>query len=515
MKNKAFVKGVSVLDSNPDAYNFVKKKYKMRSAEEGMKVSNNNLIDWIINEEGFLDYPKDIGDGKLTIGSGLTNPKWIAKYNKTGVWTPEDNRAAVSEEIETRRKWAEENVPNWNILPLDSQNALLSYKYNYDFNKKNSPKLYEALSNKNYEEAARQIDATSGNPKFKKGLLARRQREQELFRKGIDSTKLVLTPKLLSKQYGIKPLYKKGGILKAQKGRVLDSPYEDPTLNTLTKTKINLHKEPLANAKGNKLFVPYVTQRMGNLWRILGRTSRVLGPIGEIYQNLFPSKEEQWLENQRVLMKEAEDRVLKGGISKAQDGTKLTGWQKVGNFLNSDYGNLIFNGVQQGLSYFSNKPKSTKADKETFIKNYIAQNSVNPNQFYQLAYQQQITSPDVHASDIVANNTAYKQAQQYNARLQNEANAAWAQQQAMQKQQSSGNNLFGTAFNLLGKLIGPKQTDGQTEVATTPEKAIQTTASPSLASWKNQATYIPDYASNLKFSSSNPINTTLFFNWNK
>lgn len=197
----------------------------------------------------------------------------------------------------------------------------------------------------------------------------------------------------------------------------------------------------------------------------------------------------------------------KGGILKAQDGTKLTGLQ---NFFNN-YGSLI----QQGLSYFSNKPKSTKADKEAFIKNYIAQNSVNPNQFYQQAYQQQITSPDVHASDIVASNSAYKLAQQYNAGLQNEANAAWAQQQAMQKQQSSGNNLFGTAFNLLGKLLGPKQTDGQTEVATTPEKAIQTTASPSLAGWKNQATYIPDYASNLKFSSNNPINTTLFFNWNK
>ena len=38
---KAFVKGVNVLDSNPDAYKYVKKKYKMRSAAEGMK------MDWI------------------------------------------------------------------------------------------------------------------------------------------------------------------------------------------------------------------------------------------------------------------------------------------------------------------------------------------------------------------------------------------------------------------------------------------------------------------------------------
>lgn len=38
---KAFVEGVNVLDSNPDAYKYVKKKYKMRSAAEGMK------MDWI------------------------------------------------------------------------------------------------------------------------------------------------------------------------------------------------------------------------------------------------------------------------------------------------------------------------------------------------------------------------------------------------------------------------------------------------------------------------------------
>lgn len=37
---KAFVEGVNVLDSNPDAYKYVKKKYKMRSAANGTK------IDW-------------------------------------------------------------------------------------------------------------------------------------------------------------------------------------------------------------------------------------------------------------------------------------------------------------------------------------------------------------------------------------------------------------------------------------------------------------------------------------
>src|SRR5690606_9418951 len=52
---------------------------------------------------------------------------------------------------------------------------------------KNSPKLFKALEDRNYEEAARQMDATSSNPRFRKGLQARRQREQEMFMRGINS----------------------------------------------------------------------------------------------------------------------------------------------------------------------------------------------------------------------------------------------------------------------------------------------------------------------------------------
>lgn len=158
-----------------------------RYEEGGDTNEYNNIIDWIINEEGFNSKPENIGDGKITLGSGLTNPKWLKMYEEKGVWTPEDNRTAVTEEVENRRKWSEENVPNWIELPTDSQNALLSYKYNYDFTPKNSPLMFQALRDKNWEEAARQINATSSNPRFRKGLQARRQREQEMFMRGIDS----------------------------------------------------------------------------------------------------------------------------------------------------------------------------------------------------------------------------------------------------------------------------------------------------------------------------------------
>ena len=148
-------------------------------------IGNNEILNYLLVKEDFLPEPTDIGDGKLTIGSGLTDSKWIDLYKKRGnKWSKDDNRKAVLEEIQKRRLWAEQNVPHWNSLPEPSQDALLSYRYNYNFTPKNSPKLFKALEDKNYLEAARQIDATSKNPDFKNGLLKRRKEEQQWFLSG-------------------------------------------------------------------------------------------------------------------------------------------------------------------------------------------------------------------------------------------------------------------------------------------------------------------------------------------
>ena len=64
----------------------------------------DSLIDFVIQKEGFNETPTDIGDGKITIGSGLTAKKWIDLYNQKGVWSKEDNRAAVIEELQNRLK---------------------------------------------------------------------------------------------------------------------------------------------------------------------------------------------------------------------------------------------------------------------------------------------------------------------------------------------------------------------------------------------------------------------------
>lgn len=145
-------------------------------------INNNDAIDFIIREEGFLKEPTALGDGKITIGSGLTDPKWIDLYKARGnKWSAEDNKKAVAEEVQKRREWSENNIPNWHSFSPNAQNALLSYRYNYNYTRKNSPKLFEALDNFNLFEAARQMDATSSNGKFKNGLSGRRQREQNLF----------------------------------------------------------------------------------------------------------------------------------------------------------------------------------------------------------------------------------------------------------------------------------------------------------------------------------------------
>ena len=149
-------------------------------------IDDSDLVDSLIILEGNLPHPLDIGDGKITLGSGLTDPRWIELYRKRGnKWSKEDNRMAVETEVADRRKWAKENFPNWEYLPSSSQKALLSYKYNYDFNKNNSPKLWKAAQAMNWEEVANQMDATSKNPKLKKGLETRREREQNWFRSGL------------------------------------------------------------------------------------------------------------------------------------------------------------------------------------------------------------------------------------------------------------------------------------------------------------------------------------------
>ena len=149
-------------------------------------VIDDELLDRVIQEEGFLAKPTNIGDGVFTVGSGLTAKKWIDQARRKGKWSEEDNRNAVREELTQRQDTLSQMVPYWKELPDSSKKALLSYYYNYEFNPRNSPSLFKALSNKDYKKAAKEMNATSKNSKFKEGLMQRRLREQEWFLSGFN-----------------------------------------------------------------------------------------------------------------------------------------------------------------------------------------------------------------------------------------------------------------------------------------------------------------------------------------
>lgn len=152
-------------------------QYKGGKSPKVKTWNDNDIADLIIGFEGFLPHAKDIGDGKITIGSGLTNPK----YTRFGTITPEQNRRFVLEEIAARKARLSRNVPGWNTLPGSAKAALLSYDYGYMVDRKTSPKMMKALQDRNWLEVSNQMNAGWNMKKFKKGLRKRRTQERNLF----------------------------------------------------------------------------------------------------------------------------------------------------------------------------------------------------------------------------------------------------------------------------------------------------------------------------------------------
>lgn len=127
----------------------------------GGKDPYENIVNSIIKEEGFLSHPKDIGDSVITIGSGLTNKKWIDQYRAKGSWSQSDNRAAVREEIGNTEKYLRRLFSNYDTLPQEAKNVLIDIGYNVGPNTLNtakSPKFVNAVRTGNWYEAMRQMD---------------------------------------------------------------------------------------------------------------------------------------------------------------------------------------------------------------------------------------------------------------------------------------------------------------------------------------------------------------------
>ncbi len=142
------------------------------------------FVDDIIKEEGFLKHVTDIGDGKQTLGSGLTNPKWHELYRKRGnVWTEQDNRNAVKYELGQIANYLRKIFPDYDKYPTGIQEVLQDIQYNTGkVNMKYSPKFVTAVKKGDWFEAARQMDWGNSDPVFGKGLRNRnRRRQQKLY----------------------------------------------------------------------------------------------------------------------------------------------------------------------------------------------------------------------------------------------------------------------------------------------------------------------------------------------
>ena len=155
------------------------------------KSSDNEFIDrffekYIKPNEGFVDTVYLDTKSVPTIGYGLTDHNILKDY--ADITYDDNNKTAVEENIKRTKgadgktikmsndkakehsfdyirksiKSAKRNVPNWDSMNDSMKYALLDYAYqagNGILTEKRSPRLYDALKEKNYIEAAKEMNA--------------------------------------------------------------------------------------------------------------------------------------------------------------------------------------------------------------------------------------------------------------------------------------------------------------------------------------------------------------------
>ena len=139
---------------------------------------SNTVLKLIDDFEGFKDKVYKDGKGIDTIGHGLTDKKYISK----GTITKEESLSGVKSHIDKEVLPHLKNKPYWNNLNDNQKSALISYIYNIgsgNFNTK-SPSLQKALSEGNWDKAAKQMDFGYNDIK-NPGLKERRDKERQLF----------------------------------------------------------------------------------------------------------------------------------------------------------------------------------------------------------------------------------------------------------------------------------------------------------------------------------------------
>lgn len=145
---------------------------------ENIGYDSNTVLKLIDDFEGFKDKVYKDGKGIDTIGHGLTDKKYISKRTITKEESLSGVKSHIDKEVIPHLK----NKPYWNNLNDNQKSALISYIFNIgsgNFNTK-SPSLQKALSEGNWNEAAKQMDF-GYNDKKNPGLRKRRDKERQLF----------------------------------------------------------------------------------------------------------------------------------------------------------------------------------------------------------------------------------------------------------------------------------------------------------------------------------------------
>lgn len=176
----------AVRADNPNASYFdIKERFdSIPEYEDGKKSEyqpSPYIVDFIIKHEGFI--PKSIvpiGDTKLTVGYGFTDPRIVNKYIDKEITRHEADNILINELSERVEPFIK-NTPNFNKLNGNQKDALFSYFYNFgEGNYKNSSKMQKALTEENWKEVANQMDADYTDP-INTGAAKRRDAERALF----------------------------------------------------------------------------------------------------------------------------------------------------------------------------------------------------------------------------------------------------------------------------------------------------------------------------------------------
>lgn len=161
--------------------------FKRRSAVSDDWEPSKELLDAIKSYEKFSPVVYKDGNGVETIGYGTTDKKIIAKYRGGKRMSKREAERLFNRHVDDVIAQMKDSIPNFSSMSNNQKDAMTSYVYNVGIGSvtRKSPKLMEALEEKNWKEVAKQMDFGYNDEK-NSGLRKRRDEEQALFTAYLD-----------------------------------------------------------------------------------------------------------------------------------------------------------------------------------------------------------------------------------------------------------------------------------------------------------------------------------------